>query len=139
MYDLRYAPTNLEKHLTTLYSKRNPRNPHQRQKPNRAATKPYLVFPQDKSHTWSTNTSTLDFDLNAEVGLLAKASETSIVLYSLQTGEEIPSTYPVSQYRYPEPISALRFDSVSSGRTPGLLVCAGNRVDEWNWHAGSVY
>lgn len=65
MYDLRYPPTNLDKQLNNLY---NPRN---RQKRNRAATKPYLVFPQDTSHTWFANTSTQDFDLSTELGLLA--------------------------------------------------------------------
>lgn len=134
MYDLRYAPKNLDKQLNTLYSKQKHHHHHHHRKPNRASTKPYMVFPQDRSHTWSTNTSTLDFDLNTELGLLATASETGVVLYSLQTGEEVPSTSPVSQYRYPEAVSALAFDSVyGRGQIPGLLVCAGNRVDEWSW------
>lgn len=67
------------------------------------------------------------------------ASENRIVLFSLRTGDEIPSTYPISQYRYPTPVSSLRFDnSTDEGclrgpQTQGLLVCAGDRVDEWNW------
>lgn len=72
MYDLRYPPTNLDKHLNNMY---NPRNRQKRT--SRASTKPYLVFPQETSHTWSANTSTLDFDLSTELGLLASGEPPS--------------------------------------------------------------
>lgn len=141
MYDIRYPPNGLQ------------RNP----KPTRSghtSTRPYVTFPE-----YSPEVLTPDFDLSTELNILASASDSrKIQLFSLRTGQQLPSCsysssylLPITEYKYPSPISCVRFEdytdvdlapltfsSHSSGLTsaslrPKLLVSSGDVVDEWSW------
>lgn len=137
MYDLRYPPTqnpdpNPAPNYRPRHNNRN-RNRHKYKQNNYTTTEPYLVFPE-----YST-TITPEYDLSTELGLLASVSdENKIQLFSLRSGELVsPSIAPLCRYTYHKPISSVRFEGSDGGvkgpQAPGLLVTAGDRVDEWLW------
>ncbi|PWY94901.1 hypothetical protein BO94DRAFT_213279 [Aspergillus sclerotioniger CBS 115572] len=117
MYDIRYPPNGLQ------------RDP-QPNKKYHTSTKPYLTFSDYSPDVIP------DFDISLELGLLASASdERKIQLFSLRTGQQVPS--PLSGYQYKNPISSVCFEpgdgSLHGPQTPSLLVCAQATVDEWIW------
>ncbi|BCR84412.1 uncharacterized protein ACHE_11814S [Aspergillus chevalieri] len=139
MYDLRYPPThqqspnsNPTRHAGHNKNRNESKRKHTQSNCN-TPTKPYLVFP-DYSPTY-----TPEYDLSTELGLLASVSdENKIQLFSLRSGELVsPYTSPVCRYTYPKPISSVRFEdgdvSAKGPQTPGLLVTAGDSVNEWLW------
>ncbi|KAJ5103876.1 hypothetical protein N7532_004405 [Penicillium argentinense] len=119
MYDIRFAPNGLQ-------PKPKPTSP------SHTSTRPYLTFPEYSPDIIS------DFDVSGELGLLASASDDRrIQLFSLQTGDLIPS--PLSKYQYSNPINCVSFEPSEGGvaicgpQTPSLLVCAKATVDQWAW------
>ncbi|KAJ1714877.1 hypothetical protein NYO67_3011 [Aspergillus flavus] len=117
MYDIRYPANGLQ---------RNP-NPNSK---HHTSTKPYLSFSDYSPEIIP------DFDISPELGLLASASdERKIQLFSLRTGEQVPS--PLSKYQYDHSISSVCFESGNGSlhgpQTPSILVCAKDTVDEWIW------
>ncbi|OJJ86746.1 uncharacterized protein ASPGLDRAFT_23900 [Aspergillus glaucus CBS 516.65] len=141
MYDLRYPPTH-QPNATSNPNHRpghsNSRNKNKRKHNqtnynSRTSTKPYLVLPE------YSPPYTPEYDLSTELGLLASVSdEDKIQLFSLRSGELVsPYTSPVCRYEHNRPISSVRFEdgdaSAKGPQTPGLLVTAGDRVDEWLW------
>lgn len=116
IYDIRYPPNN-------LHPAPNPSHKHHK------STSPYLSFPE------YSPSIVPDFDLCPDLGLLASASEERVQLFSLASGKHVDC--PLSRYRSVEPIESLCFEGGglrgSSDSTPGLLVCGGDRVDEWVW------
>lgn len=159
MYDLRYPPTH--QHNATSNPNHRPGHSNSRNKNKRkhnqtnynssTSTKPYLVFPE------YSPPYTPEYDLSTELGLLASGAsphqapyyindvnvgavsdEDKIQLFSLRSGELVsPYTSPVCRYAHNRPISSVRFEdgdaSAKGPQTPGLLVTAGDRVDEWLW------
>ncbi|KAJ5235792.1 uncharacterized protein N7469_004960 [Penicillium citrinum] len=119
MYDIRFAPNGLQ-------PKPKPMSP------SHTSTRPYMTFPEYSPDIIS------DFDVSPDLGLLATASDDCTVqLFSLQTGELVPS--PLSKYKYHNPINCLSFEnsetniSLGGPQTPSLLVCSKATVDEWTW------
>ncbi|KAJ5542407.1 hypothetical protein N7461_008410 [Penicillium sp. DV-2018c] len=110
MYDLRFAPT----------------------ASNRSFTTPYLTFP-DYGLSALPN-----FDLNAELGLLAHPShDCRVQIFSLQTGRQVLS--PLMGHRYASPPTCVRFEYGNDApewrgpHAPSLLVGAEDIVEQWTW------
>ncbi|KAJ5385897.1 hypothetical protein N7509_008438 [Penicillium cosmopolitanum] len=119
MFDIRFAPNGLQR-------KPKPTSP------SHTSTRPYITFPDYSPEIIS------DFDVSPELGLLASASDDrKVQLFSLQTGELVPS--PISQYQYPHPINCVSFESsegdvgMGGPQTPSLLVSSKATVDQWAW------
>ncbi|KAJ5167724.1 uncharacterized protein N7482_003318 [Penicillium canariense] len=119
MYDIRFAANGLQHKPKPLAR-------------SHVSSHPYLSFPDFAPDAIP------DFDVSAELGLLASASDDRTVqFFSLNTGNPVPS--PLSKYRYPCPITGLCFEA-SEGvlnqqgpQTPSLLVCSQATVDQWIW------
>lgn len=66
---------------------------------------------------------------------ITASDERKIQLFSLRTGEQVPS--PLSKYQYDHSISSVCFESGNGSlhgpQTPSILVCAKDTVDEWIW------
>ncbi|CAI7604868.1 unnamed protein product [Penicillium pancosmium] len=141
MFDIRFAPNGLQR-------KPKPTSP------SHTSTRPYITFPDYSPEIIS------DFDVSPELGLLASgiypspspifsccdfltrpfllaSDDRKVQLFSLQTGQLVPS--PISQYQYPHAINCVSFESsegdvgMGGPQTPSLLVSSKATVDHWVW------